>query len=195
MTQHNWPLREEWAYRQQHPYWDYETGCPFVDKYKHRLSDYATEEEIATLIAALKNLWREKGREMRVAKLQAAERGLSERDWYHLPEGEEKEIAIRPGLLQSERKSINALLAKIRHGGISFIRYNSGCEEATELLRPFNERFNAAYEAAEAEWKYECLQIPVDDAAWEKELQRRQKWEDDAADNAAHPERFVHFIG
>jgi len=50
----NWPSREEWAYRRQHPYWDSETGCPFDDKYGHRLSDYATAEEIAALIAAMK---------------------------------------------------------------------------------------------------------------------------------------------
>jgi hypothetical protein len=67
-----WPTREQWAYRQQHPYWDGETGCPFAGKYSHRLSDYATAEEIAALTAALKDLYRELGRDLRTANLQAA---------------------------------------------------------------------------------------------------------------------------
>jgi hypothetical protein len=72
MTKHNWPTREEWAYRQQHPYWDSDTGCPFEDRYSHRLSDYATPEEIAAAVAALENLWRQHGRRMRDLKLKGS---------------------------------------------------------------------------------------------------------------------------
>src|SRR5262249_1754579 len=152
--------------------WDSETGCPFGDKYKHALSDYATRKEIAALIAALKNLYRDKGREMRAAKLRAAERGLLEREWWRMPEGEEREIATRPGELKIERASINQMLASIRDDAFSW-RY-CACAEATQLVQPIRDRYDAAFEAARAEWERECEKIPIDDAAWEKELRRRE---------------------
>jgi hypothetical protein len=171
----NWPSREEWAYRRQHPYWDSDTGCPFADKYGHRLSDYASAEEIAVLIAALKNLYRDKGCEMRIAKLQANERGLgnfsSYREWRHLPD-EEKEVISRPLELKCERQVINKALADIRDNAIPDSCWQ--CKQAEELLRPFHERYDDAFKAAHEQWKRECEQkISIDDAAWEEELQRR----------------------
>src|SRR5262249_54498373 len=68
MIKHNWPTREEWARERQLPYWDCETGCPFSNKYSHRLSDYATSDEIMTAIFRLEELWRRHGREMRVIR-------------------------------------------------------------------------------------------------------------------------------
>jgi hypothetical protein len=64
----NWPTREEWAHSRQHPYWGGETGCPFADRISHRLSGYATADEIAAAIAGLEDLWRQYGRKMRELK-------------------------------------------------------------------------------------------------------------------------------
>jgi hypothetical protein len=176
--QYNWPSREEWADRRRHPYWDCETGCPFDDKFKHRLSDYATREEITALVTALNNLYRDKGRELRVANQRAKERGLPKesRSWE----------------LQEERHSINKTLAHIREdGSASFLSPRvRDFAEAKALLEPFQERYDAAYKAAEAQWERECEQIPVDDAAWEQELERRRQLDD----YFAHPEKRIHHI-
>jgi hypothetical protein len=173
----NWPSREEWADRRRHPYWDGETGCPFADKFGHRLSDYATTEEIAALIATLKNLYRDMGREMRTAKQLAAERGLPS-DWLsfrHLPEAEQ-EIAARPETLKYERHDINRLLAVIRDDAYDAFppQFGYSGDAARALMQPFVDRHDAAFKTALAEWEREREQISVDDAAWAEELERRR---------------------
>jgi hypothetical protein len=178
--QRTWPSREEWADRQRHPYWDFsETGCPFHDKLKHRLSDYATREEISITISVLKDLYREKGLKMRAAKQQMAERGLPEdvRDRRHLSEADQ-EIARQPTELKWERQAINNALKHISEDGDPKFYRCTGFKEANKLLGKFKERYDAAFKAAQEQWERECEQIPVDDVAWEKELERRRELEE-----------------
>src|SRR5262249_12467156 len=63
----HWQTREQWARQRRSTYFDWESP-PFADKFGHRASDYTTAEEIATIIAALKELWRQLGRKLREAK-------------------------------------------------------------------------------------------------------------------------------
>jgi hypothetical protein len=184
----NWPSREQWAYSRQHPYWDGETGCPFANKYGHQLSDYATQEEIAALIAALKDLYRELGRELQAANLRIKpsdrqQRGEGNSAWYRrfrqlAPE--DQALFQAAGGLRSERSAINNVLARIRDDQIPnqtrWSNYVLG--KAGELVAPFNARYQAAFEAAREQWEQECLQIPVDDAAWEQELKWRRDLEE-----------------
>jgi hypothetical protein len=51
-----WPSREQWAKQHQHPYWDYETGCPFANKFGHHLSDHAASEEVTALRSEINDL-------------------------------------------------------------------------------------------------------------------------------------------
>ena len=51
-------------------------------------------------------------------------------------------------------------------------------------------RYEAAVREAEAKWCERVAATPIDDAAWEQELEWRRKCDDDAA----HPERFVHSV-
>ena len=51
-------------------------------------------------------------------------------------------------------------------------------------------RYEAADRKAEARWHEKVAATPIDDAAWERELEGRRKEEDDAA----HPERFIHHV-
>jgi hypothetical protein len=82
-----WPSREQWAAQYSRPYWDGETGCPYDDRYSHKLSDYATSEEIAALTTALQDLYREFGRELKTVNLRIKpvtqqQRGEGQVAWY-----------------------------------------------------------------------------------------------------------------
>jgi hypothetical protein len=122
---YKWSTREEWAYRRQHPYWDSETGCPFDDKYSHRLSDYATADEIAALTMALKNLYRELGRALRVLnqhlKPVSQRKGEGWGAWYQrflqLPP-KTQETLHAAQCVKDDRRQINGILARIDHNKI-----------------------------------------------------------------------------
>jgi hypothetical protein len=89
------------------------------------------------------------------------------------------------------RRQINGLLAEI---GRDEIPDGNALGKPGELVDPFIERYRAAHAAAREQWEQECLQTPVDDAAWEEELRRRREYEREREDIAAHPERYIHYI-
>jgi hypothetical protein len=183
-----WPTRDEWAYSRQHPYWNWNSGCPFLHKFKHRLSDYATQEEIAGVIAAVK-----------AARLQAR-RAEFEAHQSLGPLGRQKgesERAYGRRFSTMSHENQNTILDRL-----PFSPYPHEITEALKILQcdniprrlPFIEklptlfaiiaRYEAAFEAAQAEWQRGCEQTPIDDAAWERELERRrkmeEKWRNDA---------------
>jgi hypothetical protein len=180
---HEWPSREQWAVQHQRPYWDEGDRCPYDDNYSHRLSDYATPEEVAALTTALKDLYRELGRKLQAINLRIKpwqqERGEGQSAWYarfrQLPP-EDKELFHAAGTLRFERSAINDLLARIRNNEIPnrtrCSNYVPG--KPGELVAPFNARYDAAREAAcDAYLREYAAQHPANDEAWEKELQRR----------------------
>lgn len=120
MTKHtrNWPSREQWAYRKQHPYCDSETGCPFDDKYSRHLSAYADAEEIEGLRAALKYVHYELGCALKAVNLrlnpsQKQQRGEGRAAWYQRfkqMSPEDREAFNEAKSLQIERSEINDLV-------------------------------------------------------------------------------------
>ena len=197
---HNWPTRERWAAMRQHPYWDSETGCPFHEGYGHRLSDYATPEEIAAAIAALENLWRQHGRMMRELKLKGSplyrrpdEDALAFLRRLHAMSNADMDVACEPDMLKDYRRDIKKALAMLRKDGVANLQCSLDVGEAARvIIAPFIERYDAAFRAAREVWEKEKARTPVDDAAWEEELRWRKRIEDREADDAAHPERFHH---
>jgi hypothetical protein len=194
---HNWPTREQWADMRQHPYWDSETGCPFSDRYSHHLSDYATPEEIDAAIDALENLWRQYGRKMRELKLKGSplHRQPDEKQSAFLHRfcamsKADMDVACEPDMLRAYRRNIKMALAMLREDCVADL-WACDVGDARAIIAPFIERYKAAFAAARNEWNREMAQTPVDDAAWEKELRRRKQIE---ADDAAHPERFIHHV-
>jgi hypothetical protein len=183
-----WPSRERWAYSRQHPYWDSETGCPFADKFGHRLSNYATAEEIAALITAMKELWRDYGRKLREAKRAAGPlcQQSGERNWNFYRRCKamseaDRELVSELDCLRRNRSDINCeILPYLQED--SFPRFQIYVPEAKELFAPFEQRRDAAFKAARAEWERECEQIPIDDTAWEQELQRRAAFDAPGSD-------------
>jgi hypothetical protein len=176
-----WPSRERWAEMQQRPYWSEGERCPYDDNYSHQLSDYATPEEIVTLIARLKKRYRELGREMKTVKPHASIRAKGETSaaWYYqlrtLPQAVQ-EATNKLHALQRERSDINDLLKRIHDYAIPDRTRHSDYVpgKAGELVAPFVARYGAAFKAArDAYFKEYAAKAQIDDAAWEKELQRR----------------------
>jgi hypothetical protein len=178
-----WPTREQWATQCQRPYWDEGDRCPYDDNYSHQLSDYATPEEIVTLTTTLKDLYRELGRKLRAENLRikpfGQQPGEGQVVWYRRfrqLSAEDQEAFHAAGNLRFERAGINDLLTRIRNNEIPnetrCSNYVPG--KAGELVAPFNERYDAAFQAArDAYFQEYAAQHPADDAAWERELQRR----------------------
>jgi hypothetical protein len=178
---YEWPSREQWAAHYQHPHWDEGDRCPYDDNYSHQLSDYVTPDEITMLTAALKNLYRELGRELRNINLHTwqPQRGEKNADWYRRfrqMSAEDQETFQAAQNLRWERSAINDVLKRIRSNeipnGTRKSNYVPG--KAGELVAPVNARYWAAFEAArDAYFREYAARHPADDAAWEKELQRR----------------------
>jgi hypothetical protein len=181
---YEWPSREQWAAQYPRPYWDSETDCPYDDRYSHKLSNYATPEEITALATALNALYRDLGRELKAAnqRIKPAnqqQRGEGHAAWYRrfreLPP-EDKEPFIVAGRARGRRSEINDLLARIRNNEIPNQTRSSNYvpEEIGDLVAPINARYRAAGEAARDAYvaEYTAQHVP-DDAAWERELERR----------------------
>jgi hypothetical protein len=178
-----WPTREQWAEQQRCTYWNWaDTGCPFSDKFGHRLSDYATPEEIAALILAVENIWRELGRRMKQAKRVAGPlcqqpgetRTACGRRWHALPDGEDKDLAAEPDYLRLTRQEVNLALAELRKDNFP-PRHIPYPEAVRILIAPFKNRYEIAFQAAEEEWAQQKAAVPIDDRAWQQELDRRER--------------------
>jgi hypothetical protein len=192
---YEWPSRERWAEHYVHPPWDEGDRCPYNDRYSQALSDYATPEEIAALTTALKDHYRKLGSELKAVNLcidpaHQQQRGEGQVVWYRrykeLPEAERKPLAVA-GLLRNERSRVNDLLARIRNDEIPNrtrdANYVPG--KPGELVAPISARYQAAFEAARDAYfrEYADQHVP-DDAAWERELERRARIEAVRAHNA-----------
>jgi|GEM_PF-1154856 hypothetical protein len=164
----NWPTREEWARNRTTLYAD---QAPGLD---HTLKAHASEAEIREAISALENLWRDLGRQMRnPASKQPRSHFLEDTDY--------RECQFR-------RKAINRMLKEMRDG---WLPVQGNVDEALrEMFAPFYVRQWKKRDADLEKAQREKAATPVDDAAWEKELEWRRKSEDDAA----HPERFIHRV-
>jgi hypothetical protein len=152
---YEWPSREQWAAHYQHPHWDEGDRCPYYDNYSHQLSDYATSDEVTMLTAALKNLYRELGRELRNINLHTwqPQRGEKNADWYRRfrqMSAEDQETFQAAQHLRWERSAINDVIKRIRSNEIpnEARKSNFVPGKAGELVAPINARYWAAFEAA-----------------------------------------------
>jgi hypothetical protein len=192
MTQHKWPSREEWAQRRRTFYYDSNMHpCPAT----RRLSAYATDEEIATVLAELKAMLGRARRAERAANAALGplgrQRGESKRAYdrrFHVMSREEQDIIIA-GSTRVWPASLKEVLEELQQDVVPRPWATSGI-----AMPPLFDRIIARYVAAEKEadetWRRRVKATPIDDAAWERELERRRQDEDDAA----HPERFIHSI-
>src|SRR5215469_2398884 len=110
------PTREEWARRQRTLYIGDGDGPPEVRAVSRKLSDYATPEEIATVIAELERRYRGLLKDVMQAKKRAEpwlqRKGEDSRAWYRRLPWDQKEFCTYEEIKRrrSEIKETLALL-------------------------------------------------------------------------------------
>jgi hypothetical protein len=145
VTDWGWPSREEWARDRRTVYADMENPHPAT----RQLSAYATADEIAAAIAAVKAIHREVCRAERVGKPSRA-----------------------------DRNEVNDVLRRLRSDLVPWRWVAMGCSTPPAPLDAIMARYQAAKKQADARWQTEVEATPIDDAAWKEELQRRRRIED-----------------
>ena len=146
----NWPSREEWAKQRTSV-----DGHQNPNPPSNQLSDYATADEITGAIAALNKVWGDYGREMKSDKAEGGHR-YDDFRWY--------------------RCGINEAIKELREGKMPRWRKpDTGIEVPPSPLDTIMARYQGAKDAAQARWVAEVAARPVDDAAWEAELQWRRE--------------------
>jgi hypothetical protein len=122
---HNWPTREEWAKHKRTAYYDCFEDLPS----SKNIADYASPEEIAAAVDALKDLWNQYGRRQQEAKdnvgpaLQAhfQQEVLKGRrcNPYHLASDEQKVLGII-AMFKDRRRNVNEVIKQLRNGRIDY---------------------------------------------------------------------------
>ena len=137
-----WPGRQEWAERRRdHNWFDH-------IEVSNRLADYATQAEIDGAIAAIKDVWRALGRQMKSAS------------------------SIEIEEIRYRRAGVSRAFKAMRDGDIPGVPLECRCGVPPALLAPFDARRDAALEAA---LQRAIKAMPIDDAAWATELEWRRQ--------------------
>lgn len=148
-TRINWPTREQWAERERTVYYDYLVDLPASKK----IADYANPYEVQEAIAALREIWCHYGRCMKGSK-------DTDRQRYRN--------------FQYRREIINEVIRNLRDG-----RYHYSFDRVLEhdsrsILVTIKSRYEAARDAEIEGVRRRVEATPIDDAAWEQELERRR---------------------
>jgi hypothetical protein len=145
-----------------------------------RLSDYATPEETAALVVALKAEWRTQDERMREAKIRigplARRPGETsaayERRCLAMTKTDQERVDQVEGL-RLEQHTINIVLDEVARNVIPW--RDAGCLVVrVPLFAAILASYEAACIVADEAWHREVAATPVDDAAWEQELERRR---------------------
>ena len=173
---YEWPSREEWAKRRHTLYCDLFEDLPVSE----RPSDYASPQEIEEVINALRELWKAKGNKLHEAKRLAGPLARQRKEGLHAYYARrgamspaQEELADSVEILKGERHDINELIKELAQDWVKFYRYHP--PEADAILAPIRARYERARGAAEEVRKQEILATPIDDAAWQAELRRRER--------------------
>jgi hypothetical protein len=150
-----------------------------------RLSAYATADEIAAIVASLKQSYRQQGRLLREAKQAAGPAWIEQEQertglgkymkWRALPKPQQ-EMVSAVQRVQQQRRDINAVLKLIASDELPN-SYDARFADLPELAE-VSIRWKAAWDANYQAWQEELATRPIDDAAWEKELRRRKDIEE-----------------
>ena len=181
MTQYNWSSREEWAQRVRTVYGDMTDGMQFGPS---AVSSYASPEKIEQAIFELKCQWTRCGNEMKQAKKKAGplarqpgEAAMAHYQRYRMMTDAEQDLAYQPNRLQRERKVINKVIRGLRDDElVSEARY-SPYDSITASVAPIVERYDVLWKQDHDKYVEVIANTPIDDAAWEKELERRREIE------------------
>jgi DNA repair exonuclease SbcCD ATPase subunit len=180
--QPEWPTREQWAEQTRTFYYDIADGAR--DSVSTLVTDYATQEEIATAIGELRGRWSELGRRLRELnkRLQPFANALA---FYDLSE-EQQRLHSDARDLRDQRQAVNKLAkewANPYRGKPYFDRYLAvglnlmTSDGACPIFRSIVSRWGDAKDAKVEAARIRTENAPIDDEAWAKELESRAKLE------------------
>jgi hypothetical protein len=170
-----WPSREEWAKNTR------SCAGENPNPASQRLSEYASPAEVELMVGALKQSYRDLGRRLAEAKA-AAGAGCRR------PSETNKEYSRRRDLMSDHERSLvgEVVEAQRQRGRITQTLKLIARDELPLIwdegggrveLATATARYEAASRAAEQAWRDEVAHRPIDDPAWEGELQRRARIE------------------
>ncbi len=145
-----------------------------------RVADYATPGEASAAIQALTTCWRELGKKLNRAKRQAGalcrqpgegKRVYTQR-WLAMPEAEQA-LALAVLDVQDDRRQLNQVARELRAGVLSW-RGRAGLVASLPAFTLLIERWDAALAKALDAARQRVEATPIDDAAWQRELHRRE---------------------
>jgi hypothetical protein len=180
---HVWTDRDEWAKRTRTFYGDIAQGAR--DSVSSRVLDYATQQEVATAVAELRDRWKALGRRLRELNKQLQPYD-GHREFYQLSSDQQRMHSDSRDL-SDLRQWINKVAkdwenprlgtAYLDHAG--YVGQNGMAkEEACPTYRAITGRWYAAQDAAEEAARIRTENQPIDDAAWSRELKRRADLEE-----------------
>ena len=180
----NWPSREQWAKNRRTWYGD----DPNPLAQRNRASDFASAAEIEQAISELKAHWKLLGRQMTEAKRFAGkllqQPGETSYEyitrWLEMPKAAQ-DLAIQPDHLRRDRAAIHFTIRELgdRDGRLHWRVHNVVVMEPSPsptLCRIWS-RYEDALDDANKAFAEQIAQTPIDDAAWEEELERRAEFE------------------
>jgi hypothetical protein len=182
--QYNWCSRDEWAERTRSVYSDMTEGMDFGPS---AVSSYASPEEIEQAIFELQCQWSRCGFEMRIAKKKAGplaqqpgETGIAYYQRYCTMSEAEQDLSYAPERLRAERKAINKVIRGLRDDELVSEASQGiyrGIMECSEALIVIRDRWDVLFKQDYDKFVEMIANRPIDDAAWEEELQRRRDLE------------------
>lgn len=180
MTEWNWDNREEWAKRVRSACYEEIPARSTV------LADYASEEA-ARAIAELRQLWRQYGQRMRELQAKTPHRirqsgesvGAWNKRWAAMSNDEQRAVEAVL-VLQERRQIINRMIVELREGTVPVQHHSIPqllADNPVPTVGVIMQRYeDACYRALDA-YREEVAKRPIDDAAWEEELQFRRMME------------------
>jgi hypothetical protein len=176
-----WPSRERWAELRHNIYDTDGVHCSGA------LVDYTTTEELVTLRQALKERYRELGRELKQIKSALGPLAQQPREsvfvyWRRARRvtGENGDRIMDAEKRRRDRQTINDVQRALERGEVPShtSNYCFLCGIPSPLLTALRERYHAALSAAiDAYRAAHVARTPIDDAAWQQELERRARIE------------------
>ena len=176
--------RAEWARNRRTFYSDdYPTAL------STNISSYASSDEIAKAVKALQSVYTKLGRTMRQSRCPEVRQPREKQSdylerWRALSEKEQDKADPYQKAQYTRRRIVEALKA-IAAGDVTNVEFDrlgklyalDPCHQELEPVARIRSRYRGAHAAA-ITWEWACVLVcPIDDAAWERELERRRRVE------------------
>ncbi len=180
-TKHNWPNRDEWA-RDKRTVYAGDVHEVRVDVSRD-VAEYATPEQFAAALAELGSYWRALGKDVRAANNAATAASPWWRKRRDDPLGyaiardeladDVGQVLARAHAAIDHRKDINTLIKSLAAGRLPGFTLTTAPAEAAPVFASIVARYVAAQDAAVAAFIERRQTAAIDDAAWQRELERR----------------------